>query len=111
MHRIAFHSIVAMVIALSASTLRAADAPEWMVVTNNVGGETWGAYGVTYMKAVPGSRDVIAGISERGLWLSSDDGATWRHLGGDEIKSRPGRIVFDPKNPETFWVSGCYGDA
>lgn len=83
----------------------------WVNVTNNVGGESWGAYGVTYLKAVPHSSDIIAGVSERGLWLSSDDGATWRKLGGDEIQNRPGRIVFDPKDKNTFWESGCYGDA
>lgn len=100
------------------TALNAADAPAspaaantWVNVTNNVGGETWGAYGVTYMKAVPSSATVIAGVSERGLWSTSDGGATWKKLGGDEIKSRPGRIVFDPQNTDIFWVSGCYGDA
>ncbi len=88
-----------------------ADEPEWVNVVSNLGGEKWGAYGVTYMKAVPASADIIAGVSERGLWISSDKGATWRQLGAGEIKNRPGRIVFDPKNPEVFWVSGCYGDA
>ena len=89
------------------------DAPagEWVDVTNNVGGEKWGAYGVHYMKAVPGSEAVIAGVSECGLWLTNDGGATWKKLGGAEIKNRPGRIVFDPKDPSVFWVSGCYGDA
>ena len=82
-----------------------------MNVTNNVGGEKWGAYGVTYMQAVPGSNEVIAGVSERGLWATGDKGNTWRKLGGDEMKFRPGRIVFDPKNTSVFWVSGCYGDA
>ena len=83
----------------------------WVNVTNNVGGEKWGAYGVTYMQAVPGSNEVIAGVSERGLWLSADRGATWRRLSDTEMKYRPGRIVFDPKNPAVFWASGCYGDA
>jgi photosystem II stability/assembly factor-like uncharacterized protein len=83
----------------------------WVNVTSNVGGPTWGAYGVTYMKAVPGSKWVIAGVSERGLWASGDGGATWRKLGGNEMTFRPGRIVFDPKNTSVFWVSGCYGNA
>lgn len=100
-----------LICAACAWTSFGADARGWVNVTSNVGGETWGAYGVTYMKAVPGSADVIAGVSERGLWLSSDNGATWSHLGGPEIKCRPGRIVFDPKDVKTFWVSGCYGDA
>jgi photosystem II stability/assembly factor-like uncharacterized protein len=80
-------------------------------VTGNVGGEKWGAYGVTYMAAVPGGKQVIAGVSERGLWASADRGGTWRKLGDDEIRFRPGRIVFDPKDASVFWVSGCYGDA
>src|SRR6266576_1434164 len=94
-----------------ACTSRADDASEWVNVTSNVGGETWGAYGVTYAKAVPNSQRVIAGVSERGLWVTSDGGATWSQLGNGEIKHRPGRIVFDPKNPDVFWVSGCYGDS
>jgi photosystem II stability/assembly factor-like uncharacterized protein len=88
-----------------------APAGEWVDVTNNVGGEKWGAYGVTYLKAAPGSEAVIAGVSECGLWMTNDGGATWKKLGGAEIKNRPGRIVFDPKDPAVFWVSGCYGDA
>jgi len=83
----------------------------WVNVTNNVGGDHWGPYGVTYMKAVPASCEVIAGVSECGLWSSTDDGATWNKLGGNEIKNRPGRIVFDPKGAKTFWESGCYADA
>jgi photosystem II stability/assembly factor-like uncharacterized protein len=100
-------------IALAAISARGADlrhGGEWVDVTNNVGGEKWGAYGVTYVKAVPGSEEVIAGVSERGLWTTSDGGATWKKLGGEEIKCRPGCIVFDPQNPAVFWVSGCYGD-
>ena len=50
-------------------------------------------------------------MSDRGLWLTKDEGATWQKLGGDEIKNRPGKIVFDPQNSDVFWVSGCYGDA
>ncbi|MBN2474706.1 MAG: hypothetical protein JXB62_08860, partial [Pirellulales bacterium] len=66
------------------------DAPTagWVNVTGNVGGETWGAYGVTYMRAVPGSNEVIAGVSERGLWVTGDGGNTWQKLGGNEMKCR-----------------------
>lgn len=97
---------------ISLTHAQPADAPagEWVNVTNNVGGEKWGAYGVTTMKAVPNSNVVIAGVSEVGLWATSDGGTTWQKLGGNEIRCRPGCIVFDPKNTSTFWVSGCYGD-
>ncbi|MBV9864983.1 MAG: hypothetical protein JO316_06510 [Abitibacteriaceae bacterium] len=55
-------------------------ATGWVNVTNNVGGQKWGAYGVTYMKAVPGSNTVIAGVSECGLWATSDSGPSGRSL-------------------------------
>ena len=110
--RLARSALCLLAVLAGTSLARAADTPgEWVNVTNNVGGEKWGAYGVTYMKAVPNSDLVIAGVSECGLWASADSGATWKKLGGNEIKNRPGCIVFDPKNPSTFWVSGCYGDA
>jgi photosystem II stability/assembly factor-like uncharacterized protein len=113
-HRIAFQfvlSSLAWVIAGASALPIAAVAGEWVDVASNVGGEKWGAYGVHYMKAVPGSEAVIAGVSECGLWSTSDGGATWKKLGGDEIKCRPGHILFDPKDTSIFWVSGCYGDA
>lgn len=80
----------------------------WKNVTANVGGETWGYAGVTLLAAVPDRDEIIAGVSESGLWSSTDGGATWKKLGGD-IKNRPHQILFDPKNPRTFWISGCYG--
>ena len=97
-----------LVLAILAAGARAA---EWVDVTGNVGGAKWGAYGVHYLSAVPGTSAVIAGVSEAGLWKSADEGATWTKLGGSEIRSRPDRIVYDPRNPDIFWVSGCYGDA
>ena len=98
--------------ALALSTTLADDTPAaWIDVTNNVGGDKWGAYGVTYVKDVPNSDMVIAGVSEVGLWSSIDGGGTWKKMGGSEIRFRPGRIVFDPKSPRIFYVSGCYGDA
>src|SRR5690348_5272282 len=92
------------VAAFSAKLLAGESSADWVDVTNNVGGEKWGGYGVHYMAAVPGSNVVIAGVSERGLWATADEGATWKKLGGDEIRNRPDRIVFDPKDSSVFWV-------
>jgi len=89
--------------------LLAQDEPAWKNVTSNVGGETWGYAGVTLLAAVPDRDEIIAGVSEQGLWSSVDGGATWKKLGGPEIKHRPHQILFDPKASRTFWVSGCYG--
>jgi hypothetical protein len=103
--------VLTALIAASALIAVKAHAAEWVDVTHNVGGEKWGAYGVHYMSAVPHSNAVIAGVSEAGLWESTDEGATWKKLGGNEIRSRPDRIVYDPKDSAIFWVSGCYGDS
>lgn len=81
----------------------------WRNVTSNVGGETWGYAGVTLLAAVPDRDEIIAGVSEQGLWSSGDGGATWKKLGGTEIRHRPHQIVFDPRNSRIYWVSGCYG--
>ncbi|HEX7900145.1 MAG TPA: FecR domain-containing protein [Planctomycetota bacterium] len=80
----------------------------WKNATGNVGGNAWGFGGVHTLAAVPGRDELLAGVSERWLWSSRDGGATWARLPG-EAKNRPWRIVFDPKDPRTFWVSGTYG--
>ncbi len=101
--------------ALMASGAAAAEtSPEaaWVNVTNNVGGGTWGYAGVCTIACVPGADEVIAGVSEKGLWSSTDGGQTWTPLGGDgpaKITNRPYAILFDPKDAKTFWESGNYG--
>ena len=95
-----------------ALTCGVAQAASWVNVTNNVGGEKWGYAGVCLLAAVPGRDEVIAGVSEAGLWSSTDGGATWKKLGASDkvqITNRPYQIVFDPKDPKTFWISGSYG--
>jgi photosystem II stability/assembly factor-like uncharacterized protein len=99
---------------LFTATARAQEKPPagaWVNVTDGVGGEKWGYAGVTTMAAVPDSNEVIAGVSEAGLWNSADGGKTWKKLGekgGEQIRHRPYQIVFDPKDSKIFWVSGSY---
>jgi hypothetical protein len=84
----------------------------WTNVTGNLGGATWGYAGVTLLASVPESPAVIAGVSERGLWINMGGATSWRKLGAldrEPITNRPHRILFDPGDRETFWVSGCYG--
>jgi photosystem II stability/assembly factor-like uncharacterized protein len=91
----------------------AASAAGWTNVTGHVGGEKWGYAGVTTLAVVPGADQVLAGVSEAGLWSSTDGGATWKKLAADDkvqIRCRPHQVLFDPKDPRTFWVSGNYGD-
>jgi photosystem II stability/assembly factor-like uncharacterized protein len=96
------------------AALNTPSARGWVNATGNVGGDTWGYAGVVTLAPVPDSAAVIAGVSERGLWSTSDGGTSWKQLGaGDKepIKNRPHKILFDPKDPAVFWVSGNYGAA
>ena len=66
---------------------------------------------MTTLASIPNSNEIIAGISESGLWATADSGKTWRKLGEKDavpIENRPYQIVFDPKDPKTFWESGNY---
>jgi photosystem II stability/assembly factor-like uncharacterized protein len=84
---------------------------EWINVTSRVGGEKWGYAGVCVVAAVPDCPSIIAGVSEAGLWRSDDRGKTWSKLGAEDqeqIHNRPHQIVFDPRDPGRFWISGCY---
>ena len=86
-------------------------APIWINITANVGGEKWGFAGVTTMAAVPGADEVIAGVSESGLWSISDGGKTWKRLGEKDavqIQNRPYQILFDPQNAKTYYETGNY---
>jgi photosystem II stability/assembly factor-like uncharacterized protein len=64
------------------------------------------------LSPVPGQDKIIAGIAKRGLWQTTDGGATWTALGqgpgSDAIINRPSEIVYDPKNANVFWESGIY---
>ena len=89
-----------------------APADTWTNVTHNVGGDKWGYAGITALVTVPDSDRIIAGVSEQGLWITTDRGETWTKLAAADkvqITNRPYQIVFDPKNPQHFWESGNYG--
>src|SRR5665213_3947689 len=83
------------VLAQGASIARAQatkPAASWNNVTHNAGGDKWGYAGVTYMAAVPGTDEIIAGVSEAGLWSTRDRGKIWTKLGGKDatqIQNRP----------------------
>lgn len=83
----------------------------WVNVTSNVGEPKWGYAGVTLLAAIPDSNHIIAGVSEAGLWETSDGGKSWTKLGATDavlITNRPYQIIFDPKDSRIFWESGNY---
>jgi hypothetical protein len=91
-----------------------ADPPKptftWVDATNDLGGSKWGAGGVTAVAVVPDSDQIIAAVAERWLWSSSNGGGSWTALGTvPNAKARPTQIVFDPKDPTSFWVPALVG--
>ncbi len=49
----------------------------WRNAVGDLAEHKWGIFGVTYMTVFPGRDEVMAGVSTRGLWSSTDGGATW----------------------------------
>jgi len=64
------------------------------------------------LSIVPGEDRIIAGIAKRGLWQTTDGGATWTPMGAgdgsDAIVNRPSHIAYHPSNPSIFCESGIY---
>lgn len=53
---------------------------------------------------------LVVGVAQKGLFGSTDGGATWRPLGakGAMITNRISYVAYDPAAPTTFWESGIY---
>lgn len=81
---------------------------EWVNITGDIGSGRWGPGGVTVVAAWPGGEGVFAGVSDRGWWFSSAGEGDWQPLGDGkrEYRHRPYQIVFDPKEPTIFWLTG-----
>ena len=51
-------------------------------------------------------------VAKLRLWRTDDLGASWRKLAAhdqEQIRNRLHQNVFDPAEPQRFWISGCYG--
>jgi photosystem II stability/assembly factor-like uncharacterized protein len=78
----------------------------WVDATNDLGGSKWGQGGITVVAIPPDTDQVVAGISERWLWTSSNGGQSWAPLASvTAAKNHPYQIVFDPKDANAFWVT------
>ena len=69
---------------------------QWVNVTANLAGLPSECGNMCLLSAVPGQDRIIAGIAKRGLWQTTDGGATWTALGqganSESIDNRPSRI-------------------
>jgi photosystem II stability/assembly factor-like uncharacterized protein len=88
---------------------------QWVNVTANLADMPSECGNLCLLSVVPDQDRIIAGIAKRGLWQTTDGGATWTPLGqgagSDAIVNRPSRILYDPANPEVFWESGIYNSS
>jgi len=93
----------------------AAPTGPWLAATGTLGGTKAGYANATYVGAKPDQDELIAGLSEVGLFSSTDGAATWTPLGtGKNSASIPHRTIsirFDPDDSKTFYVAGTYGPA
>jgi photosystem II stability/assembly factor-like uncharacterized protein len=94
------------------ANLTEAPPPDWANVTSNLAGMSSECGNLTMISSPPNSTMVIAGVAHRGLFATTDGGATWNPLGtgsgSDEIINRPSSFVYDPVHTDTFWESGIY---
>jgi hypothetical protein len=81
--------------------------------TSNLAGLESECGNLTLVTADPCKNRVIAGVAKRGLYATSDRGATWNKLssapGSANIVHRPSSIVFDPEHHDVIYESGIYG--
>src|SRR5687767_9608686 len=88
---------------------------QWVNVTANLADMPSECGNMCLLSVVPGRDRIIAGIAKRGLWQTTNGGATWTALGqgagSDVIINRPSEIVYDPANANVFWESGIYNSS
>ena len=88
---------------------------QWVNVTATLADMPSECGNLCLLSVVPGQDRIIAGIAKRGLWQTTDGGATWTPLGqgagSDVIVNRPSQIAYDPANAGTFWESGIYNSS
>ncbi len=90
-------------------------AAQWTNVTGNLADLPSECGNLCLLSVAPGQDRIIAGIAKRGLWQTTDGGATWTALGqganSESILNRPSRILYDPTDAKTFWESGIYNSS
>ena len=89
-----------------------AGTPEakWVNVTGNLAGMASECGNLGRVSADPQVDLLIVGVAKKGLFGSTDGGATWKPLGatGDVITNRISYVAYDPAAAMTFWESGIY---
>jgi hypothetical protein len=65
-----------------------------------------------FITASPHENVVMAGIAKNGIYASSDGAETWSPrgvgAGSAAIRTRISQVIFDPDDPDTYYVAGTY---
>ena len=82
----------------------------WTELTDWVNGAV---KGITVMSVTPGGDQVILGLADRGLFVSSDGRKAWLPIAKDQSllqqKSVPCQVIFDPTDAKIFWLASRTG--
>ena len=85
----------------------------WLNVTSNLAGLRSGCGNLALVSAHPTIDMLVAAVSSRGLWSSTDGGKSWKALGlgalSTPVENVATSIVYDPATPEVFWETGING--
>src|SRR5689334_22230600 len=88
------------------------ETPEakWVNITNNLAGMASECGNLGRVSSHPYSDLLIVGVAQKGLFGSTDGGASWNPLGGASAKitNRISWLAYDPTAPMTFYESGIY---
>jgi photosystem II stability/assembly factor-like uncharacterized protein len=82
----------------------------WVKVTGNLAGQASACGNIYYIAAVPQKDKIIVSVcGNKGLWATTDNGASWHALGSASTWVDPNSILFDKDNPDVFWEIGMHG--
>ena len=85
---------------------------QWVNVTANLAGMASECGNTSHLSSHPNRDEIIVSVAQKGLWATTDGGASWHKLGAGQgsatITNRGSSMVFDPTNPDVFWESGIY---
>jgi photosystem II stability/assembly factor-like uncharacterized protein len=84
----------------------------WVDATGSLVGMRSECGNLSYVATRPDRVGLVTGVALQGLWESDDSGDTWTGIGegegSDPVTLRLNDVLWDPDDPDTFWISGLY---
>jgi hypothetical protein len=80
----------------------------WVNATGNLAGLPSECEEIPSVWAVPGVNKIITGVSNNGLYATSNGGTAWTKISGTSIGIRLLQMHFDPDHPNSWYAGGIY---